>query len=209
MPKGKPAKEKILAAACDVFMEKGYRGATVAEICGRAGANIAAVNYYFGGKEALYQEVWRHSLAESTALHPPDGGIAAQSPPETRLCGQITALMNRLADPQTKDFLISQMEIVNPTGLLEDVMREELAPLRKNTQAVVRELLGPEANEREVVYCEACIISMCVHPMLMLRAWQRTEKTRTPMIMDDLDAFVRHVARFALAGLNATRTQDK
>ncbi|RXF57379.1 TetR family transcriptional regulator, partial [Enterococcus faecalis] len=39
--------------------------ATVAEICARAGANIAAVNYYFGGKVALYQEAWRHCLAES------------------------------------------------------------------------------------------------------------------------------------------------
>ena len=53
----KPAKEKLLTAACDIFMEKGFRGTTVAEICACAGTNIAAVNYYFGSKEALYQEL--------------------------------------------------------------------------------------------------------------------------------------------------------
>ena len=40
-------RERLLSAAGDVFVEKGFRDATVAEICARAGANIAAVNYYF------------------------------------------------------------------------------------------------------------------------------------------------------------------
>jgi len=55
-------REKLLVAASDVFVEKGFRDATVADICNRAAANISAVNYYFGSKEALYQESWRHSL---------------------------------------------------------------------------------------------------------------------------------------------------
>ncbi|HSO08870.1 MAG TPA: TetR family transcriptional regulator, partial [Desulfoprunum sp.] len=55
-------REKLLSAASDVFVDKGFRDATVAEICRRAGANISAVNYYFGSKEALYQEAWRHSF---------------------------------------------------------------------------------------------------------------------------------------------------
>ncbi|MEJ2426050.1 MAG: TetR/AcrR family transcriptional regulator, partial [Candidatus Thiodiazotropha sp.] len=50
-------KEKLLQAAIKVFVEKGYRGATAQEICQRAGANMAAVNYYFGGKEKLYQYI--------------------------------------------------------------------------------------------------------------------------------------------------------
>ena len=47
---------QLLEAACQVFAEKGYRKATIAEICKRGGANIAAVNYYFGNKETLYAE---------------------------------------------------------------------------------------------------------------------------------------------------------
>ncbi|MDY0228412.1 MAG: CerR family C-terminal domain-containing protein [Desulfomicrobium apsheronum] len=204
----KPAKEKLLAAACDIFMEKGFQGATVAEICAHAGANIAAVNYYFGGKEALYQEAWRHCLKESMRRHPADGGVSPEAPPEERLKGQMKALMRRIADPQSKDFLISQMEMVNPTGLLEDVVCSELILLREKTLAVVREILGPDADEQRVVFSEACLISMCVHPMLMLRVRQKMKKTEPPMFMNDLEAFAEHVVRFALAGVHATSRED-
>lgn len=204
----KPAKKKLLTAACDIFMEKGFRGTTVAEICACAGTNIAAVNYYFGGKEALYQEAWRHCLKESMRRHPPDGGVDPDAPPEERLRGQMKALMRRIADPENKDFLISQMEMLNPTGLLEEVMRMELIPLRAKTLAVVRELLGPDADEQRVVFSEACLISMCVHPMLMQRVRQKAKKTETSVFMNDLEAFAEHVVRFALAGVRATSLED-
>lgn len=208
MTKKKPPQEKLLAAACEIFMDKGFRGTTVAEICARAGTNIAAVNYYFGGKEALYQEAWRHCLTESMRRHPPDGGVSLDAAPEERLRGRMKALMRRIADPANKDFLISQMEMVNPTGLLEEVMRKELIPLREETLAVVRELLGPDADEQRVVFCEACLVSMCVHPLLMQRVRQKTKKAEAPMFVNDLEAFAEHVVRFALAGLRATSGEE-
>ncbi len=52
-------KERISSAALTVFSETGYHRATIREIVYRAGANIAAVNYHFGGKESLYLSVLR------------------------------------------------------------------------------------------------------------------------------------------------------
>lgn len=46
--KSEAKKEKLLAVAGDVFIEKGFRDATVAEICSRAEVNISAINYHFG-----------------------------------------------------------------------------------------------------------------------------------------------------------------
>lgn len=54
----KTTKERLVEAASRIFAEKGFREATVAEICEAAGANIAAVNYHFGDKSNLYREVW-------------------------------------------------------------------------------------------------------------------------------------------------------
>ena len=53
-----PVRGKILAAARELFAEKGYRDTTVREIARRAGANGAAVNYYFRSKDALYEAVF-------------------------------------------------------------------------------------------------------------------------------------------------------
>ncbi len=47
-------RERLLAAARVVFSENGFQNATVREICRHAEVNIAAVNYYFSSKEALF-----------------------------------------------------------------------------------------------------------------------------------------------------------
>lgn len=198
-------KEKLLAVAGDVFIEKGFRDATVAEICARAEANISAVNYHFGSKEALYQEAWRHSFTESLKAYPMDGGVSETAPSEERLRGQLTALIQRIADENNKDFFIAQMEMVNPTGLLQEVMKSELIPMRQQTLALVRELLGPEAAEQQVHYCETSIISMCIHPMVMQRIAKRTSNKDMPAMIEDITAFADHVVMFALAGINAIR----
>jgi AcrR family transcriptional regulator len=44
---------RLLEAALRIFAEKGVHAASVREITEAAGANIAAVNYYFGSKSAL------------------------------------------------------------------------------------------------------------------------------------------------------------
>lgn len=198
-------REKLLAAAGDVFIEKGFRDATVAEICSRAEANISAVNYHFGSKEALYQESWRHSFTESLKAYPMDGGVSETAPAEERLRGQLTSLIQRIADENNKDFFIAQMEMVNPTGLLQEVMKSEMIPMRQQTLALVRELLGPDATEEQVHYCEISIISMCVHPMVMQRIARRTRDKEMPVMIEDIGAFADHVVTFALAGINAIR----
>jgi len=196
-------KEKLLTAAGDVFVDKGFRDATVAEICRRAGANISAVNYYFGSKEALYQEAWRHSFAASCNMYPQDGGVGADAPAADRLRGQVRALIARIADRDNRDFFISQMEFINPTGLLKEVMESELIPLRDKTVALLRELLGPETPFQQVAFCEVCIISMCIHPVMMQRIRRETEG---PDVINDLEAFTDHVLTFALAGIAAIKS---
>jgi len=62
---------RLLDAAREVFSEHSFQGATVREICRRAEANVAAVNYHFGNKEGL--------LAGSPELLPACGVAESQS----------------------------------------------------------------------------------------------------------------------------------
>jgi AcrR family transcriptional regulator len=46
-----------------LFSTKGFRDVSVREIAARAGVNSALVPYYFGGKQALFKEVFRSHAA--------------------------------------------------------------------------------------------------------------------------------------------------
>lgn len=53
-------REKIIKAAIKEFAAKGYEQATTRDILLQAGANVAAINYYFKGKKGLYVEILLH-----------------------------------------------------------------------------------------------------------------------------------------------------
>lgn len=50
-------REKILYAAKNLFLEKGYKGTSVRQIAKFAEVNVAMISYYFGSKEKLLQEL--------------------------------------------------------------------------------------------------------------------------------------------------------
>jgi AcrR family transcriptional regulator len=50
-------REKLLAAARDLFLRYGYRSVSSRQVATAAGANVAMIRYYFGGKPGLYKEV--------------------------------------------------------------------------------------------------------------------------------------------------------
>ncbi len=49
--------KSLLKAARELFAERGYDGASIRAITQAAGANLGAVTYHFGAKEALYHAV--------------------------------------------------------------------------------------------------------------------------------------------------------
>ena len=82
------ARERLLEAAFDVFAERGYAGTSTREICRRASANAAALNYHWGSKDrlwlavtercaALYREALERGLALRTGADA--GEIVARS----------------------------------------------------------------------------------------------------------------------------------
>lgn len=55
-------KDRILAAAEELFAEAGIAATSLRQITGRAGVNLAAVNYHFGSRDALIEAVFERRL---------------------------------------------------------------------------------------------------------------------------------------------------
>ena len=199
---------QLLETACNLFAEKGFRHATVAEICWRAGANTAAVNYYFHDKKTLYIEAWRLAFHRSLKAHPPDGGIPSNASAQERLAGHVLSLMQRIIDSENRAFDIVHKELANPTGLLAEVMRECIGPAQCSLASIVRELLGPKASNQQVQLCQMSILAQCFHPMM----WERHCKLFTagtkggPLPLDvRVEVIAEHIVSFSLAGIRETR----
>ncbi len=202
---------RLLEAACLIFADKGYHNATIADICRKADANIAAVNYHFGDKKTLYAEAWRIGFERSIKAHPADGGVSDDAPPAERLRGRIVALIRRFSDPASHELEMIHKEMANPTGLLAEVMRESIRPIRRKLRAIVRELLGPAASEEQVMLCLTSIRAQCFDPVVRDRQRDVFAKVglKHPGKANKIpiERIADHVARFSLAGIREIRRQ--
>lgn len=77
--RGAETRARLIEAALDVFGRLGFEGATTRQIAREATANLAAIVYHFGSKEALYSAVAEHVVGRIGALLRP--GLARLGDP--------------------------------------------------------------------------------------------------------------------------------
>jgi AcrR family transcriptional regulator len=198
--------QRLLEAAGEVFAELGFRDATIRDICGRAGLNIAAVNYHFGDKAALYREVLTFASRVALAKHPLGSGVSADAPAAERLGAYIRNFLERLLDsgsPAWHGKLMAR-EMVDPTDALDGIVEQHIRPQRDRLRGILRELLGPAANEETLRHCTCSVIGQCLFYKHSRPVLDRLmpEQTYGP---DERAALARHVLRFSLGGIDALR----
>ena len=208
---GQETRRQLLISASEVFAVRGFRGATIAEICRKAKANSAAANYHFRNKETLYVESWRFAFEQSLQTYPPDGGVPEDSPVEERLRGRILAIMRRIVDPRSHALDIVYKETANPTGLLAGAIPQALEPIFRGFILIIRELLGPEATEQQVLLCLMSIRAQCFGPLMRERRRKLNPSAVLPAtqdpVMEDVETLADHVTQFSLAGIRAVKEQ--
>jgi TetR/AcrR family transcriptional regulator, regulator of cefoperazone and chloramphenicol sensitivity len=194
--------DRLLAAAVEVFAELGYRNTTLREICQRAGANNAAVNYHFHDKEHLYLAVIEHAIRQMQA-HVPQADTAAASP-EERLRSFVHSMLRSLlgeGPPSWLMKLISQ-ELAEPTAGLDLIIEKVMTSVDDDLKSIVRELMGPSASPQQVQDCVISVMAQCDH----YHHWRAVlEKMRKYAGFDEatIEHLADHVTRFSLAGMRS------
>ncbi len=198
---GEATRESILKAASAVFGKKGFHKATHAEISRVAEVNTALINFHFRSKDDLYKAVYERAERDVERIYPITGGVPAEAPAPQRLHGFISSLLNRALDPRLEGFhRIMAMEMLNPTGLLDDVISQRRREHHNCMRGIIRGLLGQCADDRTVEYCEMSVFSQC--HMALPRPARRCPK---PYKHSDVNALTEHITTFSLAGVAAVR----
>jgi len=195
---------RLLEEGRRLFAAKGFRSVTVREICTAAGANVAAVNYYFGDKLGLYREVLDGAIAvmqQSTdrAREAGEGGT-----PEQKLRAFIRVFLQRLG--QVKDPWIHQMmthEMAEPTAALDEVVRRVIVPRIDYMRELVADILDVEAADDRVLRCVLSVQSQFHAAMA-----NPVSKRLVPGFTGDseaVDRLAQHIADFSIGGIRSLR----
>jgi AcrR family transcriptional regulator len=195
-------RQLLIEAAAQVFAQRGFKAASVREICTLAGANVAAVNYHFGDKDSLYAEVLKYSLRCAREKYPPDMGLGRDASWEERLRAFIHAFLLRIFDdgPQACHGQLLSREMIEPTKALDGLVDEEMRPMAHQLQTIIRGLLGPDASDEMVRRSGMSVISQIVFYHHCRPVTQRLFP-RLQFTPKEINHLADHITEFSLAAL--------
>ncbi|MBN2292969.1 MAG: CerR family C-terminal domain-containing protein [Pirellulales bacterium] len=195
------ARSKILEAAGEVFAEKGFKAATIREICTNAGVNLASVNYYYGDKEQLYLEAVK--LSHPGRLGEGETALPEDIPVAEKLRVFVRGLLDRLAKDNDSSWQVRlfRREIIQPTPFCRETLEEFFRSRFSVLEKLVEEILPPGSpawQRRQICFS---IIGQCVY--------FRAAKNVVSMVIGDdeydshynTENLTEHILRFSLCSL--------
>lgn len=195
-------RERLIDASARLFAERGFSKVTVREICQRAHANVAAVNYHFGGKDGLYQEIVSSAIRTMQSTTEEIRQAAVRKSPEEQLETFVRIFLSRVV--QHRDGWIHQLmmqEIRDPTPELERVVKSVVRPRLEYLAGVISRILHCSPDDERVQYGVMSVQVQCL-ALLNDRIAQFQPYTVTPRKIDTL---ADHITRFSLAGIRALK----
>jgi len=196
-------RRQLLEAAGEVFAEVGFRDATVREICRRAGANVAAINYHFGDKETLYLEVLHYAHGKALEKYPPLLGVAGNASPEKKLRAFVHSMLQRIFDsgPNSWHGKLMSREMIEPTSALDSLVEERMRPMVAQLWKIVAEILNCPVKDERVWLCSLSVISQCVFYKHCSPVVQRLFPDKLPQDDAGIENLADHITKFSLAAM--------
>jgi AcrR family transcriptional regulator len=194
-------RRRLIEAAGEVFAEHGFHNATIRQICERAGANVAAVNYHFRDKAELYDAVLRYSHCAAEAAYGPTRP-PADAPPADRLRAFILSMLRRILNegrPAWHGKLMSR-EMTEPTAALDGLVSDVFIGRFRELSMIVAELLGPHASQEEIVSCANSVIAQMVFYQHCKPLLERM-KTAPAYDANGVEHLAEQVTRFSLCAM--------
>ncbi len=201
----KSVQERLLDAAEELFCEKGFEATSVRDLASAAGCNIASVNYYFGGKDKLYVEVWRRHLlgmrdmriASIERVMSETGGKATL---EELLRSYAIAFLEPLMEGEKSFRFIRLMarEMIDrhlPEGMF---VKEMILPVMTALQKALLQIC-PWLEEGKARLAILSIVGQLMHVVAAKTMFEQSGEPEAPRV--DLSEVVEHIVAFSAAGI--------
>jgi AcrR family transcriptional regulator len=204
----KNVKDRLLDAAEGLFCERGFEGTSIRDIAASAGCNIASVNYYFGSKEKLYEEVWhRHLFPMRDVRIASINKVMSQSEAQLNLeyllksfadtfVGSMvdTSIASRLSKLMAREYIDSHL----PTNMfINEVIKPTMTAMHK---AIMKTC--PDLDESKVLLVIFSVIGQLVHVVHVKTMFEQGGDNLGLPVFDSNEA-IDHIVKFSAAGIRA------
>jgi AcrR family transcriptional regulator len=199
-------RRRLLEAAGGVFAERGFRSATVRDICLRAKANVASIHYHFGDKEALYLALLKSCADDALKRYPPTLGLGESPTAEEKLHAFVRSFLFRITDkgrPAWHGRLMAR-EMAEPTSALNILIDEVYRPLVERLEVIISELTGRKTDDDTVLHCTRSVFGQCLYYYHARPVIQRMTPHQE-FEPADIEKLAAHITRFSLAALKEYR----
>ena len=195
-------KERILGAAESLFAQRGFDGASLRQLTSAAGVNLAAVNYHFGSKEKLVEQIFRRRLdaLNNSRLE----ALALVAGNENTTIEDVLAAFIRPALDLSHDESGSLFMRVLARAFAEhdDTLRQFLSEnyghvMRQFTAEFAR--LLPQLSRQELYWRIDLVSGALTHAMSGFGMIQRKSGVSETVHREET---AQHLIRFAVAGLS-------
>ena len=201
----KGVQERLLAAAEELFPEKGFDGTSVRELAAAARCNIAAVNYHFGGKENLYLELWRRYLVRmrETRLSAIQRAME-RTPSDGALENLLRAFANAFVEPLIDQSIAQRFMKLMAREMLDrhlpaDMFVEEVIVPTLTAMRQAFATICPDLDPSRVRLVVYSIVAQLMHAVHVKGIFDHTDSPEFPKF--DLAEVIEHVVRFSAAGI--------
>ena len=202
--KSKNTQKELFEAGIKVFAKKGYRDATIREICKKAGAaNINAVNYYFGSKEKLYREILDAIFSAYDRFDRENWDRKTPQEQFRSMISNFCAMLyknNAFASDITSIFI---SEMTQPSPFIAELVDTYNRPRIKRHLKMFRDLLGEDATDD---MARDCLVSVAGQLLYYSFAWPVFSRLFPDYSADErYEQWAAHVYDFSLGGIEAVR----
>jgi AcrR family transcriptional regulator len=209
----KKVRDRLLDSAEELFCEHGFEGTGIRDIAAAADCNIASVNYYFGGKEKLYREVWRRYLitmrdTRISSINKVMSESGGRAELEDLLRSFAETFVGPLVDESKARRFCKLMarEMIDQHLPIDMFVDEVAAPtVSAMRNALIR--ICPDIDESKVPFIVISVVGQLLHVLHVRAMFQQSDSEVLPRF--DLARAIEHVVDFSAAGIKVYSKEGK
>lgn len=206
-------KQRLLDAGEELFSEQGFDGTSTRQLTQKAECNLAAVNYYFGGKFELYLEVIRRRMGylRDKRIEMINKVIQSRGDKLT-LTELLRAFADSFIEPLVQDaggrrfMRLISWEMLTPKFPKEEFVKEMMNLIMFLMMNTLRRLC-PNLSEEKAVQCIISVVAQLLHCIQM---GQVLSEVKGQIVTSfTLQQRIDHIVEFSAAAIRGLNENSK